>query len=252
MFSNIKEDFKQGFVSSLRIDLLFIAAKNNLKLRKLLWKIFIYNFLLHILPLILMQGLFQTIICKAINLFSMGFHLLHYMDLINVVAKYSNKTPESESISSVELISLSITMAIYQSIMYFTTKIIEFIFSGNIYIVGLLVNFFILNLYHSFYFFNNLYQYKKIEIFNRIDLYEKLWPYYMGFGMISSLIYLMNPQFWLLALYNIVVCVQITIPFLIKMKYPPPVAVYEKINLRMFSYLMGRSLDLCGFVLNIL
>lgn len=245
MYRNIFEDFLRGLLNSLRLDYLVKLFLKDFKLKNLIIKICKYNFLMHFLPTIIMWLLNWSIginlyslldvIIYPINLFSALFHLLHYMDLANIVCTHTSKT--SNTVGGLDLISLAITMTIYQFIIFSTTMFINLIFSNNMYLISFIINFFVLTIYHSFYYFNNLWQYKKIEMAKRIDMHEKLWAYYTGYGLISTIIYLYIDSQFILGLYNLYMALMIALPFLIEPIYPKKIVTYPSINLTIFSYI---------------
>jgi hypothetical protein len=250
MHKDIAKDFLSGIITSVRFDLFIKPFYVNTKFRYLLLKIIAYNILLHFLPcmmLNLVNWLFNismmisNVFLFPINLFSILFHLLHYMDLINMVSIYSTKT--SNSGETLDLLSLTITMSIYQFVIFITTAVINIFFhiffNTEFFFIAFFINLFILMVYHSFYCFNNLWQYKKIKMSHRIDMHEKLWPYYTGYGIISSILYLYSTNPIILGIYNLYMAIIISIPFMLEPKYPIKNMMYPYINLTIFSYMTG-------------
>ncbi|XWV26619.1 putative etoposide-induced protein 2.4 [Tupanvirus soda lake] len=247
MYKHIILDFFQGIVNSIRIDFFVKPLFDNTKLKKLVFKIIKYNALLHFIPYILVVilewllgvslfNIFIYIICP-VNIFSAMFHILHYMDLVNMVSSYSSKT--SNTGAALDMLSMTITMTIYQLVIYLTTSIINIVFHDRLHILAIIINFAILTIYHSFYCFNNLWQYKKIEMFYRIDMHEKLWPFYVGYGLVSTIIYFYINNAIMLGIYNLYMTLAIALPFLMNTKYPKKDMPYPSINLFIFSYLTG-------------
>lgn len=252
MIQNILNDIFDGFKNSLRIDLLISPIIKVPKLEGLIIKIIKYNFILHILPSIFFRVIniiinticvvnldfMINIITSSLNIFSSFFHLLHYMDLINIVSKNASKVNKNGK--TIDFISLAITMSLYQIIMYMTTNFVYFIFSEKFYYLSLIINFFILSIYHSFYCFNNLWQFMGIDIFYRIDIHERLWAYYLGYGILATIISLFLKNQIFTAIYNIYMIIIISIPFLVDIKYPNlKEYTYPRINLFVFSYVLG-------------
>lgn len=259
MYKYIAQDFLNGILCSLKINLYITALINDNRLCKLTRKILKYNFLMHFLPYILfyvikwqfnlnIMPVLDVLFCP-INIFSFLFHLLHYIDLVNIVCVYSLKT--SRTGSAIDALSLTITMSIYQLVIYLTTSIINIIFNGRLHLLAVLINFIILTIYHSFYCFNNLWQYKKINMFYRIDMHEKLWPFYVGYGIISTIIYLHLKNPIMLGIYNLYMVLIISIPFMIKVKYPKKEnnALYPKINLKIFSHMTGLIFEITKIII---
>lgn len=237
-------DICKGFFTSLRFDkVIFIAMKND-KLSKLYMKIIKYNFILFCVPWII-----NKIMCKIFNLlvfypisilywpisiFSIFFHAIHYIDLINIAAKYNVKHVDNNDVVSV--ISQSIIMTLYQVVIYLTINAINFFIGSSIGLLSLLISFFILTIYHSFYAYNNLWQSIKIDMAQRIDMHEKLWPYYIGYGIVPSLIYYYTSGTYNVGFYNIYMIVILAMPFFIEPTYPRKIMHYPSINLKVFSF----------------
>ena len=259
MYNAIVCDYLRGVINSCKINLLITSAIQNSKLAKLLYKIIKYNFILYVLPLMLVQILnifdlsfycILNFISYPIGIFSAVFHLLHYMDLMNIVCTNSSKS--NNEMPVLDLISLAITMSLYNIVIYLTTNLINLFFHERIYILAIMLNFIILTIYHSFYCFNNLWQYKKIEMAYRIDMHEKLWAYYMGYGTIATIIYLYVNNFYVMGLYNLYMTICISMPFMIEPRYPSKTKNYPNypsINLVIFSYIVGYIFSFTKYIL---
>ncbi len=260
MYKCIFQDFINGILCSLRLDIYIKTLITDARLYKLTLKIFKYNLVMHFLPYMLFTliewniGLnvipILNIISYPINIFSVLFHLLHYIDLVNIVCVYSLKT--SRSGNALDTLSLTITMFIYQFVIYLTTTIVNVIFNGRMHLLAIVINFIILTIYHSFYCFNNVWQYKHISMFHRIDMHEKLWPYYIGYGVISTIIYLQYKNPIIQGIYNLYMVLLISIPFMINIKYPKKKEEdmsYPKINLKIFSYITGSIFGLSKLII---
>ena len=248
MYRDIIIDFFLGVFFSLRFDLFAKIIYTNERLQKLILKIIKYNIILHFAPYVvfcLLGWLFDIslmvildIFAYPINIFSVFFHLLHYMDLMNMVNKYSSKTANNRE-GTMNQLSLTITISIYQLVIFLTTTIINLIFYDRIYLLAIILNLLILSIYHSFYCFNNLWQYKKIKMFHRIDMHEKLWPYYIGYGTIVAILYMYIGNPIILGIYNLYMILIISVPFLMDPIYPGKNISYPSINLTIFSYIIG-------------
>lgn len=256
MYKQILEDFSKGFINSIRIDYLITRIIENSRLKKLSLKFFKYNLLLYFIPYIffkIIQSLFNyplmlifDILLYPINIFSTLFHIFHYIDLMRMISIYTSKTSNTTTV--VDTISLTITMFIYQIVIYFINMLINIIFHDRLYVLAISLNIIILTIYHSFYCFNNLWQYKKIEIFYRIDMHEKLWPYYIGYGFLPTLIYFYVSNPFVLGIYNLYMVLVIALPFLIEPIYPKKVMPYPSINLMIFSYITRIIFSLSRFL----
>jgi len=257
MYKNIGQDFFSGITNSIRFDIYIKSLLRNPRLQKLTIKILKYNAVMHFLPFLFFYLIGWSLnidimyigyyLSLPINIFSVLFHLLHYIDLVNMVCMYSLKT--SKTSTALDAVSLTITMSIYQLVIYLTTSIINLIFNGRMRLVAIMINFIILTIYHSFYCYNNLWQYKKIDMLYRIDMHEKLWPYYIGYGIVPTIIYLYNYNPLVLGLYNLYMILIISLPFMIKIKYPKNEMPYPKINLKIFSYFTGLVVELTKIIL---
>lgn len=259
MYTNILKDVIFGFIDSIRINLFFSQMYVNEKFRRLIIKLVKYNFLLHILPFLLVDAIswFSGVSLRTqlryvnylINLFSGIFHVIHFIDLISIISV--TKSKNKKFLPMIDVISLAITMSIYQIVIYLTTELIKFIFHERINSLAIVLNFIILTMYHSFYCFNGLWQCLRIPMLNRIDIHEKLWPYHIGYGMISTIIYLNSGSPYILGIYNLCVSLIISLPFLIKVRYPPKIQSYPKINLFIFSFVIGRIVLLAKKIIGI-
>ncbi len=238
------QDFINGLITSLHIDLIVEQFYNNIRFRLLLFRIIKYNIVMYLIPFIigyfleywfgvLLTGLLN-ILMYPINIFSAVFHLLHYVDLINIISVKVFKISTNNQ-DVLDLMSVSILMFIYQFVIFLTTHVINLIF-GEYYFVAFLLNLFTLSIYHSFYCFNNLWHYQKIKIAYRIDMYEKMWPYYIGYGTIATFLYLCIKNPIVLFLYNLYMTFIVSIPFIINPLYPKKNMPYPKINLKIFTY----------------
>lgn len=250
MYIQILYDFFLGLISSVRIDLIFTTIKSDSKLQSLWLKILKYNSLLHILPHIV-----TILLSSYVNLYfvqylispiSAIFHLIHYMDLLRISTDHCVDFRSKNKKELIDLISLGITMSIYSMVIYLTTELIN-IFFRNFYFIGYLLNFIILSIYHSFYCFNSLWQYHQISPSTRIDMHEKLWPYYVGYGFIATIIYL-NTSCLMCGIYNIYFGFLMMIPFLIKPIFPKKNS-YPSINLTIFSYLTSISISISIWII---
>lgn len=255
MFKEIITDFVSGLIASVRVDLVIKPLYTNNKLRRLIIKLIKYNICMHFLPFILIsivENVWQIelntvtdVLGSIITIFSNLFHLLHFMDLMSIICVYSQKT-STVSGGALDLISLTLTMTIYQTMIYLTTIIIRLIFSSSagFVLMGLMLNTIILSIYHSFYCYNNLWQYKKLKLCYRIDIHEKLWPYYLGYGLIGTILYLQISNPFIYGLYNMYMVLILSLPFMTKPIYPHNIMPYPSINMSLFSYFIGLMLTI--------
>lgn len=243
MYKEIILDYLLGIYNSCHIKTFVTAVRTDNKLTSLIIKLIKFNLTWHFLPTLIILlleycfGIQLSIVSYPINLFSIIFHLIHYIDLVGTVSTKVSKS--LNTMSMLEMITMAITMSIYQLMIYFTTKLINFVFHDRLYYLCIVLNFCILATYHSFYCYNNLWQYKQIDMLHRINIHEKLWPYYLGYGTISTIIYLYISYPFMAGIYNLYLVLIIALPFLIKRKIPSEEEKYPKINLIIFSYITG-------------
>lgn len=256
---DIFKDFFCGLLFSLRFDILLSFLIADKKLTKVFYKIVKCNFLLYFLPTFLIQILGNflpekliyvinviSFINYPIDLFSFFCNLLHCLDLINVICTHTLKLQTNLNI--VELISWGVIINIYQMCIFTVSFFVKFTFNKNFTFFAYILDFLILAVYHSFYCFNNLWHHKKIDTKYRIDIYEKLWPFFFGYGFVSTIIFNYTNNRYFLGLYNIYLPVLICLPFLTVPRYPKN-ETYPKINLSIFSHAVGLFVSVLGAVL---
>lgn len=259
MLKEILNDFYKGLLLSIRIDLFIKSLLNNPKFENIVIKIFYYNFIIYIVPLLVkyfMENLFNStfdtlffITQFGLSIFSFVFHIIHYTDLVRTVSINSSKTVNT--VSLIDTICIAVTMIVYQMVIYLLSIVFSYIFVGNFYFLAVLLNFLLLTIYHSFFCFNNLWNYKKIEISRRIDIVEKMWPLYIAYGTIVTIIYLYSTNNYMKYIYNTYSILIISVPFLYKPIYPTRNMPYPKINLRIFSNITNILIYFCNYLLGI-
>lgn len=218
----ILNDIFFGFLHSIQIFLFTVNL--NKKILKLIIKVLIYNIFIYMI-----QKIEYYIITIPLIIFNILFHTLHYIDLINIINK--NKSLKN----SIDSISISITLGIFQTVIYLLIILINLIFNDRFKILKIIINYFILTFYHSFYCYNNLWQSKGIDMVYRLDIFQKLWPYFIGYGSIASIIYINMGQINIF--YNMYMILIITIPFLEKARYPKD-EKYPKLNIDIIYFLI--------------
>ncbi|AAV50484.1 putative etoposide-induced protein 2.4 [Acanthamoeba castellanii mimivirus] len=243
---NICKDIFCGFFDSVRIDIAIKKLYNDQKLQKKIIKIAKFNTIMYLVPYIITYTVLNTfdydlfsiinIVYLFVNVISGLFHLLYFIDLIDIVCVYTKKL--NRPISKLDSIGLAIVSFVYQLSMYIIMELIDMMLYKKLDVVSYLIKFIILTLYHSFCCFNNLWHYKNIDIHHRISLHEKLWAYYLGYGTIASLMYIYSNHPLMIYTYNIYMSILIILPFMIKTKYPKKQA-YPSINLKIFSIIVG-------------
>lgn len=257
MYRYIISDFCLGLADSIRIPT-FVPILYHKEFQGITLKICKHNFIMYILPLLTchfiwwMFGISLHEIFKlanyAVNTFSILFHSVHYFQLTKVLCSLKKSSNQSYILDKT---SLTVTMAIYTVAIYATSVFIDIIINEKYWLLGFFIKFFILTIYHSFYCFNNLWEYNNIAMGYRIDMQERLWPYYIGYGTFSTIIYFFTDNPMILFFYNIYMILVISLPFMIKKKYPnlnnPS---YPSISLTVFSSLIGVVFRISKSLLN--
>ena len=244
MYYHIGKDFVQGIMDSVRIDLIAEQIISNNKIKDNFVKICKWNLMLYIFTLVVCDIIefvtsisihaIRNYVLYPIDIISVFFHFIYIYEIVEVMC-FSRKILPLTSVPT-NVFVISITTSIYGFFVYVSTKIIGYIFSNNLYLISLIIKFLILTYYHSFYSFNNIWKCDYIDLLYRIDIHEKLWPYYIGFGLFPTILYLSTENMYVLSVYNIYTSMSVIIPFLIKEKYPPNIELYPSINLHIFSY----------------
>ncbi|QGR53782.1 putative membrane protein [Moumouvirus maliensis] len=245
MYKHITKDYLSGLFDSIRFDKFIKILSNDTKIFKSFKKITKLNFAMYLFPQIIISLIYYIFdldfsillywLSFPLGIISCFFHILQYIDIISSIKKYSSKF--SSSTNNMNYLTLSITMIIYQFFILSTLILINFV-GIDILFFKICLKIIILSTYHSFYFFNNLWQYKCVTLYHRIDIHEKLWPYYLGFGTISSILYIFTDTYWFIFLYNLYTSILICLPFIIKTKYPPFPVNYPSGNLKFIFYVI--------------
>ena len=250
----ILTDFLTGLVNSVRIDLFLMAFKNN-KFKKLIFKLFFYNFIMYFLPFLIFKLIYyfydifyySNLIMYPITIFSQIFHLFHFIELINILC--AQNFTNSRIISKIDLITFIIIVSLYQFTIYILTLFVYLMIYDKSYFLYLIINFVILSIYHSFYCFNNLWQFKKKKIASRINIIENIWPYFIGYGTIASIIHINNNNSLMSGLYNMYLTTLLTFPFLKKSTFSLR-KKYPAISLNFISHMTNIIFVLSKKILN--
>jgi hypothetical protein len=255
MWTSIIHDFLDGLLTSIRFDYVFNRINSDIKLKNIFYKIIRYNAFMHLVPYLLIWiieslldvklDILHSGIYLTISLIAALFQILHFLDITNIVSVYVKQINYQTSNTHLfDPLSMTLTMSVYQFAIYLMSCFISLIFDKNTFF-GYLANvivFAIYTLYHSFYAFNNLWQHKKIDIYYRIDIFQKLWPYYIGYGTLSSILLMMSGIEYPFNtfIYHSYLLLLVMIPFCmpsIKNRYPKKSITYFEIDLSFFSYL---------------
>lgn len=252
IYQYILQDFNLGLCDSIRIDKLCKIISHDTKIYNCLYKIIKYNMVLYLIPYLFVSlinlsiglNLFMLFdwLIYPIDILSCFFHILQYIDLVSCINKYTTRSMTNRN--NMNYLSLSITMTIYQLVIFITTIVLDLFFRNNLIYLSVILKILILSIYHSFYCFNNLWQYKQITLYHRIDIHEKLWPYHLGFGFIATIIYIFNNYYWISGIYNIYISILVCMPFINKTIYPDKYIKYNSINLKPFLLIIKYIIDI--------
>lgn len=221
MIRYIINDFCKGLVYAIRLDLFIKKLYNNYNLCKLFIKILLFNYLL-----ILTSNL--PFLCM-LKILSVIFHILHYMDLLNILSK--NIESDNKSIDVLDKISINCVLIIYQMIVYLISYLI--LLFNDSYIL-LFFNLLLMILYHVIFLLNSLWNIHNVTINMRTYMLENRWAYHIGYCIIPTVLYLYSENIVVYCIYNIYLamsmCIVYNMVYNIQNEYP-------KINLSVFSYL---------------
>ena len=254
IIQHILTDITIGLLDSARIDYFLTFVHANDKSKRIVWNIIKTNLLLHIFPAILFSliGLPDYwVLSVPINLISAFVHIIFYIELSGVYKNSprssikSNRSPRSKS--PINDIVMTIIMAVYQATISLFTYLLNFIFP--LAYVTPYVIFCIWTIYYSMYTYNTLWQAIGIDIPTRIKLHEKKWAYFLGHGLIVSLLHTYADSVLILVSYNIYVGHLLLIPFAMRrrLKKLTPELSYPPINLSIFSYVLGKIISACNY-----
>lgn len=245
MYRLIINDFLKGISDSIKLNYLTRAVKKDQNIRNIIKSIIRFNAAVYFLPHIILGSIGFLInvnltftlcyLMYPLGLVSMLVHTNLYTKLLHgltVVAKIENK-------SFLDLVSFTLTMMIYHLAIYLTTFFAYIIFNPKLHFIIDLLVVFVLVIYHSYDCFNILWYCKKINLGEMVNLCEQSWPYYMGYGMIATMLYLFKFHPVINGLYNLYMALILSIPFLCKDTYPKKKPSYPKINLSIFSKVTG-------------
>lgn len=245
MFKTILHHYLKGFTSSFNIIPLYLASLSNPKLTTYIWQIFKFNLIFIVLPHLLCQfigwfgfnvSLLSWLYYCSVGIISGIFHATHYLDITQIISQDIQKT--DSKISFIDKISIAITMMIYQFAIYLSTNVIYYLLVDKFYVLMIIIKYIVILIYHALYCYNNVWHTMNIDIGKRIDILEKRWPYYFGYASLISFIYyyIQNPIIG--AVYNLLLIMMLSNPFLIKIHFPSQ-RKYFAINLRIFTYVMN-------------
>lgn len=224
---HIAHDFFSGFLDSICIHKTLYAICTNHRLIRLMkttmMYILIFSLAMYLLP-VLSLG------------FTLTYNLLQILFLLDIINTLSSIYKKNEPDTSIlDNISVALTMTIYVYLIYFITFLIDVILYHRFYYASIFLKTFLLCMYHSFLAFNNIWHTNGISMKRRIDHLERLWPYYIGYGLVASIIYWYQAypsMFLLYNTYNILIIINV---FYIGHKHPVKNSPYFKLNFSIFS-----------------
>ena len=234
----LREIFR-GITQSLNIIKLSMLIYKNVNLQKNMFKLFKHNLILYILPAFIMILInipfnYFYYLYVIIDTFSGFFHLLYYFDISNTII---NSIPSKRKIHDTDPMTNGLTMTLYQLTTIITIGIIDFTIGLFNVKFSYVIKFFLLSMYHAIFVHNNLWQNMGLSITVRIDIYQKMWPYYLGYGIIPSILY-MQSNILIKGIYNIYIGILISISMLNRAVLPTSKIVIPKITLKFIEYMM--------------
>lgn len=244
MISNICHDYLSGICASIRIDKFIYCIYTDAKLLKIIMCLIKLNTIFNIIPFVIIT-FFDLESYWIFYLYEnyIAYFLTSMIQIFNFLelAKHNNNhnkkyiTGNVATPSFIDNITITALLSFYQTVIYITAFIIKLLFVRQ-YIIWYVLNFLILSLYHSFYCYNVLWHQMSASMIHRIDMMEKLWPYYIGYATIATLISMNMSNIFIFSLFNLYMAILITIPFLIQPVYPKT-QEYFTINLSIFALL---------------
>ena len=240
MIIDILLDFLSGLYESIRVDTLIYLLMVDDKIKNITWKICKYNVAIPIFAQFIIDYIVPNnmayIIIYFVKIFNIIFYFLNCIEFIGAMnSVYFANKKSKKNVSIIDTSAIIITICIFQLSMIALIGIIHYLLYDNAYYIFVIINYLILAIYHSFDCYNNVWQNKNINIVTRINMYEKMWAYYFGYGTLSVFLYTYSHNMYILGIYNLYFIVLRSIPFQDKNQRQP--RNYPKINMRIFTYL---------------
>jgi hypothetical protein len=208
----------QGIIDSLRIDLIISVYLHDKILSKLI-KIMQYNFLLYVIPylILLLLGYENS---KYIIILSTILNCVYYVKTFFNYYDFSYQLCKEYSVVKTQLemkyMAYVATMYIFQLFMYTVSYLIYLVLKNIQYHFAYFVHFCLIVFYHSFVLYNYMWQANNIKHGYILNIHEKCWLYFFGYGILISLIYMSSNNLLCGFIYNMYYLILITIPFKIK------------------------------------
>lgn len=238
MVANILFDFMFGIFESCRIDYVLREMYYN---RAIMWDIihiFGFNLTINLLCRVVLYYMLYIsdawymiliyILLYAVHkLVDIVYHTVHYIDLLG---KITSRRTKKCNRSIIDVVINIILMNLYQLSLCIFIYVIHSIpqYNSITDALGFIIINFMFCLYHALYAFNNWWQFYGVNPSSRIKVLETRWPFFVGFGLISTILCSVTNVFSL-SIYNLYLSYLIMIPFIsdntkhIKKqdKYPP-------------------------------
>jgi len=281
MWKDIGADYLKGFKNSVEPFQFVVLLMNNTRIRTLIWKMVRFNMGTILIPYFVNLFIQWTTgwelgwIMTAINVILGGvgcfFQTMYSIELFRLVGENSCNHPlESKTgyapLTFTDNLTFGISMIVYQLAMSMTIQLISLLLS-NYYYVALILKCFMLCIYHSFYCFNSLWQYMRIDMSRRIGIHERLWPYYMGYGTVLTVLYFLaqgrtsgtmfadvslpvpgQERIWFF-IYSICLLIMVVNPYLRKAVFPNRDQSYPKISLGVVASMMALIVQVVKYFL---
>jgi hypothetical protein len=229
MILEILSDLSNGILNSIRVDAIIYYLIASFKMANIMFKVCVCEILMLIaINVISMFSSSQDggLVIYALKIINGVFIFLSTAEFIGTIDIVDN----NKKGTVIDIVSTIMTMSIYQLSMMLLVNFINYVLFST---ASIVINFFILTIYHSFYAYNNLWQKKGIKISARVNIYECRWAYYAGLGILPTIIYLNSYNIYIASLYNLYLFLLIMVPFYVK---EPAILIYPKINLKVFTY----------------
>lgn len=258
MIRTIINHHNRGMISSINVFPLYLSATSNPVLSNTIKRIFEFNIMYIMLPhllfsLIYWMGLDLAIVTRIyygiMSMVSGLFHALHYFDILQIISQNTQKTESKFSL--IDKLSITLTMMIYQFAIHLSTTLIQYLLQDKWYYLMIFIKYIVIVIYHALYCYNNVWHTMNIDIERRIDILEKMWPYYFGYTSLITVAYFNTNIPTISALYNILLIVALSNPFLIKVRFPSH-RKYFSINLSIFTYVLNCIVTLTKIIVELL
>lgn len=184
------------------------------------------------------------LIINIVNFTRQSFFCVEMTSLVaNKVAKQPAKS------ATIDMISTVATVSFFQVAIYGLEWLINVILPSTLYLSSI-CSFPMLVIYHSFYCHNALWQTHGFEVSRRIDIHEKVWPYYMGYGFTGSILFLGSGNHLTMAIYNVYMIILVIIPFYNAPRFPRKNIIYPEIKLSIVSYIIKKGMTIVKYLIN--